>query len=93
VSHFSNNFSVGIQDAAQAAELVRALCDQQRRMMDQLAWLERRDIRGKDRQSLALRREAAALRQDIKEAQTLIDRLERRYLNGDGQAPARQSVL
>jgi hypothetical protein len=61
--------------------------------MDQLAWFERRDIGGEDRHSLALRREAAALRQDIIEAQTLIDRLERRYLNSDGQPPASAELL
>jgi hypothetical protein len=92
VSHFSNYFSMGLQDAAQAAEMVRALCDQQRRMLDQLAWLERRDITDKDGHSLALRREATALRQDIEEAQTLIDRLERRYLNGDGQTQPRPTA-
>jgi hypothetical protein len=72
--------------ALQAVKLVRALRDQLDEMTREAAWL-RRDIRGRGRQSLALRRAAAALRQDIKEAQTLIDRLERRYLNGDGQAP------
>jgi hypothetical protein len=49
-------------------------------MTHQLTWLERRG---------ALR-EAAALRQDINEAQTHINRLESRYLNRDRYAPARQ---
>ena len=72
--------------------MVRALRDQQRRMLDQLAWLERRDITDKDVHSLVLRREATALRQDIEEAQTLIDRLEHRYLNGVGQAEPRPTA-
>jgi hypothetical protein len=33
-----------------------------------------------------MRMEACALRRDIKQAQALIDQLERRYLNGDGSA-------
>jgi hypothetical protein len=49
-------------------------------MTHQLTWLERRG---------ALR-EAAALRQDINEAQTHINRLQSRYLNRDRYAPARQ---
>jgi hypothetical protein len=71
---------MGECDAAQAVELVRALCDALHEMTHQLTWLERRG---------ALR-EAAALRQDINEAQTHINRLQSRYLNRDRYAPARQ---
>ena len=41
----------------------------------------------------AIRCEAAALRRDIHEAQFLIDRLERRYLNGNGHAQPNQIAL
>lgn len=71
---------MGERDAAQAVALVRALCDLLDEMTRQLTWLEHRDSR----------LEAAALRRDITEAQTHINRLQRRYLSGDGHAPARQ---
>jgi hypothetical protein len=72
--------------AAQALELVRALRDQLHEMTRQLAWLESQDVTGRNRRASALRREAAALRRDINEAQILIDRLERGYLNGNEHA-------
>jgi hypothetical protein len=75
-------------DAAQAVELVRALCDQLREMTRQLSRVERQGVTGTSgHASATIRREAAALRSDIREAQILIDRLERRYLNGNGHAP------
>jgi len=40
-----------------------------------------------------MRMEAAALRRDIQEAQALIDQLQRRYLNGDGESGTRDSQL
>jgi hypothetical protein len=67
-------------------ELVRALRDQLHEMTHRLAWLEPQDVTGTNGQPLAIRREAAALRLDISEAQFLIDRLQRRYLNSDGRA-------
>ena len=67
-------------DPAQAAELVRALRDQLREMTHHLAWVERRDVPGPNGHPLRL--EAAALRRDIAEAQSHIDRLQRRYLSG-----------
>ena len=67
------------RDAAQAVELVRALCDAIDEMTRRLTWLERRGAQ----------LEAAALRQDINDAQTHLNRLERRYLNGDRHARAR----
>ena len=68
-------------DAAQAVELVRALRQQLHEMTTQLAWVERQDVTGGNGRACAVRMEAAALRQDIHEAQILIERLGR-YLNG-----------
>ena len=76
-------------DAAQAVELVRALCDQLHEMNRQLARLERQGVLGKNGRASAIRCEAAALRRDIHEAQFLIDRLRRRYLNGNPHAQPR----
>ena len=78
------------QAAAQAVELVRALCDQLHKMTRELAWLERQDVTGTNGRASAIRHEAAALRVDIDEARFLIDRLERRYLNGNGHAQPRR---
>jgi hypothetical protein len=77
------------RDAAQAVELVRALRDQLHKMTRQLARLKRQDVTGTNGRASAIRCEAAALRRDINEAQFLIDRLERRYLNGSGHAQPR----
>ena len=68
-------------DSAQAAELIRALRDQLREMTHHLAWVESRDVPG-PKWPYALRLEAAALRRDIAEAQSHIDRLQRCYLSG-----------
>jgi hypothetical protein len=77
-------------DAAQAVELVRALCDQLHEMTRQLSRLERVGVNGTNRYaSASIRREAAALRRDIGKAQFLIDRLQRRYLKGNGHAHPR----
>ena len=67
-------------DAAQAAELVRALRDQLHQMTHRLAWVESRD----ESHAQRIRLEAAALRRDIYEARRHIDRLERQYLNSNG---------
>jgi hypothetical protein len=71
------------RNAAQAVQLIRALRNQLHKMTRQLAWLERIDVTGTTSRPLAIRCEAAALRLDISEAQFLIDRLQRRYLDGD----------
>jgi hypothetical protein len=68
------------RDAVQAGELIRALFDAIDAMTRRLTWLESRGAQ----------LEAAALRQDINDAQTHINRLQRRYLNGDRHARARQ---
>jgi hypothetical protein len=73
--------------AAQAVELVRALRHQLDCMTTRLARVECEDVTGK--KGRAVRMEAAELRRDIKEAQALIDQLQRRYLNGDGHARPR----
>jgi hypothetical protein len=82
-------------EAAQAVELVRALRHQLHQMTTQLARVERQDVTG--RKGRAVRMKAAELRRDLKEAQALIDQLQRRYLNSDGHAqprpPARHQGL
>ena len=72
---------MGDCEAAQAVELVRALRHQLHEMTTQLARVERRDVTG--RKGRAVRMEAAELRRDLKEAQALIDQLQRRYMSGD----------
>jgi hypothetical protein len=69
------------RDAAQAAELVRGLRGQLHKMTNELVRLEHQHVSGKSSQASAIRREAAELRLDISQAQVLIDRLQRRYLN------------
>jgi hypothetical protein len=86
-AHYS---SIDQRSAAQAVELVRALRDQLYEMTRRLAWLERQGVTGTNGRASAIRCEAAALRLDINEAQILIDRLQRRYLNSDGHAQTRR---
>ena len=74
---------MGDSDAAQAVELIRALCDQLHKMTDQLAWVERQDVTRRNGRACAMRLQAAALRRDIRKAQVLIDRLQRRYFSDD----------
>jgi hypothetical protein len=74
---------------AQAVELVRALRHQLREMTAQLACVERQDVTRANGRACAMRLEAAALRRDIREAQVLIDRLQRRYLSGDERTQQR----
>jgi hypothetical protein len=83
---------VDARDVGQAVELVRALRAQLLQMSDQLAWIERRDVTLRNGRAGAMRIEAAALRRDIKNAQILIDRLQRRYLDDDGPPQARRLV-
>jgi hypothetical protein len=77
--------------AAQAVELVRALRDQLHEMTHELVRLEAQDVTSTS-QASAIRYATAALRRDINEAKTLIDRLQRRYLNSDGHAQARRPI-
>jgi len=75
--------SVVARDVAQAVYLVRALRGQLHEMTRELVRLERLGVTGTIGRASAIRCEAAALRRDINEAQTLIDRLQSRYLNDD----------
>jgi hypothetical protein len=74
---------MGERNAAQAAQLIRALSDVRDELISRMTWLESRGARV----------DAAALRRDVNEAQTHITRLQRRYLGGDVQAaqPTRQA--
>jgi hypothetical protein len=74
---------MGDCQAAQAVELIRALRHQLHEMTTRLAWVERHDVTGRNGRACAMRMEAASLRRDIQEAESLIDRLQRRYLNGE----------
>ena len=84
---------MGYYQAAQALELVRALRHQLDEMTSQLAWVKRQDVTRRNGRACAMRMEAAALRRDIQEAQALIDQLQRRYFNGDGESGTRDSQL
>jgi hypothetical protein len=79
-------------DAPQAVELVRALRRQMHQMTHQLLRLECQHVTGTNGRASAIHREAAALRRDIDEAQTLIDRLQRNYLHEGPHTPARRPV-
>jgi hypothetical protein len=74
---------MGERDAAQAAQLIRALREARDKMISQMTWHEKHD-----RQL-----DAAALRRDINEAQAHITHLQRRYLGRAVQAsqPVRQA--
>jgi hypothetical protein len=72
---------LGAPQVGQAVEFVRALRAHLHKMTSQLAWIERQDVTSRDARAYAMRIEAAALRADINEAQVLIGRLHRRYLN------------
>ncbi len=72
--------SMGRWQVAQAVEFVRALRVQLGEMTSQLGWIERQNLRPSNARARAMREEAATLRREIEEAQSLVDRLERRYL-------------
>ncbi|MBV8785210.1 MAG: hypothetical protein JOZ00_00795 [Mycobacterium sp.] len=75
---------MGASEAAQAMQLVRALRDQLSELTAQLAQVERQDVTlMKKGRASAVRLHAAALRRDIKEAQALIEQLQRSYLPTD----------
>jgi hypothetical protein len=75
---------------AQAVELVRALRHQLHEMTAQFAWVESQDVTRTNGPSHArCGWKQAALRRDIREAEVLIDRLERRYLSGDERTQQR----
>jgi len=68
---------------AQAVEFIRALCAKRDEMALQLTWVEQRAVNTEGSRASAMRSDAAALRRDINEALFLINRLQRRYLNGN----------
>jgi len=78
-----DHFVVGDRETAQAREFVRALRDRLHEMTTQLARIERQSLISTRARACAMRLEAASLRRDINEAQVLIDRLQRHYLDGD----------
>jgi hypothetical protein len=61
-------------------------------MTSKLAWLERQAVIRRNARACAMRIEGAALRRDINEAQILIDRLPRRYLNGNKHHEQRRAM-
>jgi hypothetical protein len=71
---------------AQAVELIRALHGQLHEMSTQLAWLQSQELAATNGRASEMRRDAAALRRDIQEAQGHIDRLQRRYLGAPHSA-------
>lgn len=74
---------IGKSQPVQAANFVRELQWLVGTMTSRLAWVERRSLMASNARSGALRTEAAGLRRDIREAQSLIERLERCYLARD----------
>jgi hypothetical protein len=70
---------------AQAVEFIRVLRFQVREMTGKLAWIERQTANASNARANALRAEAVALRRDIGEAESLVGRLEQRYVP---QSPA-----
>ena len=77
------------RDAAQAIELVRALRERLHEMTCRLVRVERQGLAGRDSPPSALLSQAAELRRDVGRAQILVNRLERNYLNGNGDADSR----
>jgi hypothetical protein len=66
-------------NAAQARELLAALLEQVSVMTPRLVRAEREGACGDSSRARTIRREAAALRRDVGQAQFLIERLRRRY--------------
>ena len=73
---------------AQAAELARALQDQLRKMLARLAWLESRDVTTHNGRASEMRRDAATLHTDIREAYEHLSQLQRRYLGSPSDIDA-----
>lgn len=70
---------MGERDAAQADQLIRALCELRDKTNRRLGWLGEQDFQ----------LEVAALRRDADEAQAHITRLQRRYLGANAPSPQR----
>lgn len=73
---------------AQAVEFTRLLRVQLVEMNSKVAWIERQHVRASNARSGALRMEATTLRRDIREAESLIARLEHDYLGRDPVDPS-----
>ena len=69
---------MGDWQATQAVELGRALRLQLHQMTTRLVWVESQDVTVGNGRARAVRSEGAALRRDIRQAEILIDELERR---------------
>ncbi len=80
------------RQVAQAAEFVRALHERLGEMTSRLGWIERQNLRAGNARACALRAEAATLRRDIKEARSLVDRLEHRYLERHAAGTVRRAA-
>jgi hypothetical protein len=65
---------------AQAVEFIRALRFQLREMTAKLTWIERQMVTASSGRATALRAEGLALRRDIREAESLVGRLEQSYV-------------
>ena len=78
----------------QAFEFIRALRVLLGQMTSRLSWIERHYVAGHTSRACAMRSEANTLRQDIQEAQSLVERLERRYVGQDaaGMVPRGAAV-
>jgi hypothetical protein len=76
-------------DAAQVMELVRALRERLHEMTCRLVRVGRQGFTLMNSPASAIRCERAELRRDISEAQILVNRLERHYLNSNGYAEPR----
>lgn len=76
---------------AQAVEFTRALRAQLFEMNSKIAWIERQTLKASNARAGALRMEATRLRRNIKEAESLIARLEQDYLGREaaGSSPRR----
>lgn len=73
---------------AQAAEFTRALRVQLAEMNGKIAWIERQISKASNARAGALRVEATTLRRNIKEAESLIARLEHDYLGREAAGPS-----
>ena len=71
----------------QAIEFVRLLRGQLAEMNTKIAWIERQTARASNARRGALRMEATTLRRNVKEAESLIARLERDYLSREAAGP------
>ena len=83
---------MGDHQTAQAVQFIRALRHELHEMTTKLAWVERQEVTARNGRACAMRMEASALRRDIKQAQALVDQLQRRYLNGDEQMQQRPPI-